>query len=130
MNRKEKGIFQTRIRELRRTGKWTQKQMADKFCFSRTCWANYELGNRCPTMETVEKIADFFGVDIDYLMGHENSHYDTEEFMEKKMKVSQYINKDGCLNLSNLTSMDRIVLIDHYKYLVKKEETEQRFLEG
>lgn len=51
--------------------KWTQDQTAEALGVSRSTIAGYESEekNRIPREETLNKIADLFGVSIDYLLG-------------------------------------------------------------
>ncbi|SIT91488.1 helix-turn-helix domain-containing protein [Edaphobacillus lindanitolerans] len=58
-----------RLRSLRMKEKLTQAQMAEKIGVARTTYAMYEQGKREPDNETLAKIADYFGVTTDYLLG-------------------------------------------------------------
>lgn len=63
------GNFQNIFKRLRTSSKLTQAEMAEKLGISRSTIGMYETGAREPDFETLEKIADFFNVDIDYLLG-------------------------------------------------------------
>jgi transcriptional regulator with XRE-family HTH domain len=58
-----------RIAKLRKQKKLSQYDLADRLGFSRGKLANYEQGSRQPDFGTLELIADFFEVSIDYLLG-------------------------------------------------------------
>lgn len=58
-----------RIANLRKRRGLSQYEMADRLGFSRGKLANYEQGSRQPDYETLQKIADFFEVTTDYLLG-------------------------------------------------------------
>jgi transcriptional regulator with XRE-family HTH domain len=62
-------MFGTRIKELRKKKKFTQTDIAKRLGIPRGTYSNYELGNREPDFNTVEKLADIFEVSIDYLLG-------------------------------------------------------------
>ena len=49
----------------------TQKADADYIGLSRQAYAHYEFGDRYPDLKTLCKLADFFGVSVDYLLGRE-----------------------------------------------------------
>lgn len=63
------GDFQNIFKRLRNSCGLTQAEMAEKIGISRSTIGMYETGAREPDFETLEKIADFFNVDIDYLLG-------------------------------------------------------------
>lgn len=58
-----------KIAELRKNQKLSQYDLADRLGFSRGKLANYEQGQREPDYDTLKKIADFFEVSTDYLLG-------------------------------------------------------------
>lgn len=65
----------TRIAALRDKRGWTQEQMAALLEISRASLSHYEKGRREPDSETLTKIADVFGVSIDYLVGRTHDPY-------------------------------------------------------
>ncbi|MEF7658509.1 helix-turn-helix transcriptional regulator [Bacillus thuringiensis] len=62
-------MFGTRLQTLRKERKLRQEDMAKKIGIARTTYAMYEQGNREPDYNTLIKLATFFGVSIDYLLG-------------------------------------------------------------
>lgn len=66
------GNFQNIFKSLRNAAGLTQVEIAEKLGISRSTIGMYETGAREPDFETLEKIADFFNVDIDYLLGRTN----------------------------------------------------------
>lgn len=61
--------FPSRLKRLRTERKMTQEQLGEKINVTKVSISGYENGNRTPDMETTQKIADFFGVSVDYLLG-------------------------------------------------------------
>ena len=61
--------FQNIFKRLRSSSGLTQAEMAEKLGISRSTIGMYETGAREPDFETLEKIADFFNVDTDFLLG-------------------------------------------------------------
>lgn len=55
--------------ELRKKAKLTQEELTKKLGIHRGTYANYEIDKREPDIETLQKIADFHGVTLDYLTG-------------------------------------------------------------
>ena len=64
------GNFQNVFKQLRIKCGYTQGSLAHALGISRSAISMYENGNREPDFETLEKIADFFHVDMNYLLGH------------------------------------------------------------
>lgn len=61
--------FSDRIKELRSSRKLSQQELADQLGTSKSSVNMYERGEREPGIEMLENIADFFNVDMDYLLG-------------------------------------------------------------
>lgn len=61
--------FKDVLRYLRESKGLKQEELADKIGVSYAAVSNYERGKRIPKMETLESIADFFNVDMNYLLG-------------------------------------------------------------
>jgi len=64
--------FASRLRELRRRRGLRQKDVAAALGLAQTTVANYEQNLRFPDEPTLVKIADFFSVSLDHLLGREN----------------------------------------------------------
>lgn len=62
-------MFAERLSGLRKSMKISQYELADRLGMSRGQLANYEQGKRQPDQETLVKLADFFNVSTDYLLG-------------------------------------------------------------
>ena len=61
-----------RIKELREQKGILQKSMADDLNIGRTTLCQYENGKRQPDFDTLQRIADYFDVTIDYLLNRSN----------------------------------------------------------
>jgi len=86
--------FSERFKSLRKESKLTQDQLAKKFYINKSSISRYENGQQIPELETLEKLASFFDVSIDYLLGLTDirKHYsDAEDFLNlyiEEMKKS------------------------------------------
>lgn len=58
-----------RLRTLRVGAKKTQKELATFLGITRQGYGNYESGNTEPDQKTINALADFFKVSIDFLYG-------------------------------------------------------------
>ena len=61
-----------RIRELREERGLTQKELAEAIGVDRTAIAKYESGASGAKSEMLEKLANYFGVTTDYILGRTN----------------------------------------------------------
>ena len=57
-----------RIKELRKEKGLTQEHLAQKLSFNRATLASWEVGRSLPDIDTLTKLAEFFGVSIDFLL--------------------------------------------------------------
>ncbi|MCL2061521.1 MAG: helix-turn-helix domain-containing protein [Firmicutes bacterium] len=58
-----------RLKELRQEKNLSVLQVATHLCISRRSYSYYEQGQRQPDLEMLIKIAAFFDVSTDYLLG-------------------------------------------------------------
>lgn len=84
--------FSKKLRDLRKKKGLTQQELSDRLGISRSAVSMYEREDREPDFETLELIADFFNVDMNYLLGESSEttvivrHNDDEsmkEFLER-----------------------------------------------
>lgn len=64
--------FGERLKELRNFKKLTQQQLADIFYLNKSSISRYENNGQMPENELLQKLADFFQVSVDYLLGRTN----------------------------------------------------------
>ena len=62
-------IFQERLIEQRKLNKVTQRELAEHLQIAQPSYIRYENGTSEPSLENLVKLADFFDVSIDYLLG-------------------------------------------------------------
>lgn len=55
-----------KLRILRKERKLTQQQLADKLGMKRATISNYEIERRSPSLNELRRIAEFFGVGLDF----------------------------------------------------------------
>ncbi len=60
--------FSNNLKTLRKRKNLTQKQLATHLCLSRSTIAGYETKSHQPDFVTLEKLAIYFEVSIDYLI--------------------------------------------------------------
>ncbi len=95
--------FDKILRLLRNEKGMSQQELADALGISKSSINMYERGERQPNFEVLEAIADFFNVDIDYLLGRSNkttkiinpqtiaAHFDGDEYTEEELsKIKEF----------------------------------------
>ncbi|MBF7150840.1 helix-turn-helix domain-containing protein [Bacillus toyonensis] len=85
-------MFGTKLNLLRKEKKLRQEDMAKHLGIARTTYAMYEQGNREPDYDTLQKLADFFDVSVDYLLGRtekrNNKELNSKDFFtESKLNL-------------------------------------------
>lgn len=64
--------FAERLKELRNLKGMYQGEIAQILGVTRQAVSQYERGEREPSYEMLEKLADYFNVDMNYLLGRED----------------------------------------------------------
>lgn len=64
--------FSKRLIELRKSKELSQLKLSELLGVSKSTVAMWESGQRTPTYNGYEEIADFFNVDVDYLRGKQD----------------------------------------------------------
>lgn len=89
-----------RLRELRIAKDLTQAQVADGINCTPAAYNRYETGERQPPIDALTKLADYFGVSLDYLVGRAPisdsalSEYEIE-FIKKLRSVPDTVQEDA-----------------------------------
>jgi|SRR5690625_668062 len=126
-------VFSRRLKEYRerlknRDKKWTQKYVADKVNVARVTYTAYENGTKSPPLETVNKIAELFGVSTDYLMGRTDNptpigrNKDDDE-VRKQAIIAKIIKEfpDADLMFKDLANMSADQLEEVYDFIKFKK---------
>ncbi|BAH07571.1 helix-turn-helix domain-containing protein [Clostridium kluyveri] len=65
-------MLSDRLKKLRNEKNLLQKEIAKKLKITTSAYGFYEQGKRTPDTEILNKIAEFYNVSIDYLLGRTN----------------------------------------------------------
>ena len=65
--------FTLRLKTLRQSKNLTLGQLGESIGSTKATMGNLENANKKPSLEMVTKIADYFGVSIDYLLGRSDN---------------------------------------------------------
>lgn len=66
-------IFSERLTTLRKQGEKTQNDVSKELKIALRAYQNYEYGTAEPRLSTLVKLADFYGVSLDYLAGRRDT---------------------------------------------------------
>ncbi|WP_078392851.1 helix-turn-helix domain-containing protein [Shouchella patagoniensis] len=61
--------FRVRLKQLREEHNFTQQDLAEHLLISIRQYRRYEKGDYEPNIETLIKLANYFNVSLDYLLG-------------------------------------------------------------
>lgn len=65
-------MFFRRIRDLREDSDKSQEKVAELLCMKRSVYGRYERGEREIPVSTLMALADYYEVNLDYLVGRTN----------------------------------------------------------
>lgn len=93
-------VIGQRIRALRQKMELTQEDLGKVFNVNKTTISHYEKGERCPSIEMLIRISDYFDVTILYILGINNIGKSNKkefrlsdeeiEFVNEIRKISSY----------------------------------------
>lgn len=81
-------MFPQRLKSLRLEKKLTQQNMADFLGITRQGYAKYEKGMSEPDNKTLDKLANYFNVSTDFLLGRTNKKELNENVIVAGQKVT------------------------------------------
>lgn len=107
-----------KLKKLRLQKKYSQEELAKILGINRGTYAQYEIDRRSPDYETLKKLADFYNVTIDYLLGRENEtekKVDKEEIDIKELLLNE--KKRATWGGQELTPEQRKVLTEMFRVI-------------
>ena len=106
-----------RLRLLRRAAGETQQHIANMLGIDRSTYTKYETSVSEPNIATLCRLAEHFGVTIDYLLGYTDNP--TGVFQIESLAL----NADTAI--SDLTEEEKGELLDFARFLLSKRERRQ-----
>jgi transcriptional regulator with XRE-family HTH domain len=85
--------FNSRLKELRTQKELSQQALADAIGISKSSISMYECGEREPSLEILEAFADYFNVDMNYLLGKSISPLTFTDEQLKNFNAEEYFSK-------------------------------------
>ena len=123
-------LFKDRIRQLRKENNLTQTQLANVLNYGCTAISNYESGKNQPSISDLIKIADFFNVSLDYLLGTSDiktplSVYNSDPYAKELLAIFTDLDEQQKLNI---LSYSKWVANDSVSSLPKVAEKRKPYL--
>ena len=103
-----------RLKEMRTLKGKSQEDVANDLNISRQSYGLYEIGKREPSNEMLMKLADYFGVSTDYLLGRTDNPL---EILGLKDVPSDFIS-----DLRNADSKTIYELWNYLRFLILKKD--------
>lgn len=88
-------MLNKRIRQLRTEKKMTQKELGAILGVGKTTISQYESNTRKPDVETLKRLADYFCVSVDYLLGRTDTQLIASEGDSAKLELKHLLKEDG-----------------------------------
>ncbi|NDO18580.1 helix-turn-helix transcriptional regulator [Lachnospiraceae bacterium MD329] len=110
-------MFAERLKELRKSKKITQEKLADIIGVERSSIGKYESPSKpvIPSTDIQIKLADYFGVTVDYLLGRE------EKPSEKTDSLSEKIIK----TFNGLDDENKKIALEYLEFLASRDNQEK-----
>ena len=105
-----------RLKELRKKNHKTQEEMAALIGVTRGAYGNIENGKREPDFKTLSKLADYFGVSVDWLIGRDKQSTPPDELSAGEsslLRIFRELNEEGQEKLLDLA--DDLIQSGKYK---------------
>ncbi|MZQ75220.1 MAG: helix-turn-helix domain-containing protein [Peptoclostridium sp.] len=120
-------LFGDRLRRLRERRQIYQKDLAKILGVSAGAIGMYETNKRTPDFEILNKIADYFDVTVDYLLGRTDDEeikiYEKDQIPDKFKDLGlEYIEIAKELELSDISVEEMKKFIELMKIAKKKEQ--------
>lgn len=88
--------FGTRLKDLRLQKRLTQQQLGDIIHVSKVSISGYERGERNPDTDTLQDIANYFEVSVDYLLnGYSGFEKKENSSNDKARTIAAHIDDDA-----------------------------------
>lgn len=117
-----------RLKSLRKSYKLSQQELANRLNLNRVTYSQYETGRREPDLETLQKIADFYKVSLDYLTGltedanEQQSEYNSVSDADLRKTLEALRQKKGRWGQQPLDDEQQEMLANIIEAVLKRRE--------
>lgn len=104
------------LKALRESKKITQTQLGEHIGAKKSAISLWESGKRQPDQETLVRLANFFEVTVDYLLGRNDPHPPAQEKTPADMRA------EAKMLLESMTDEQYQAALQYLKFLKNQEE--------
>ena len=97
-----------KLKEIRKSRKMTQQEVAERLHCDVTTYARYESGDRNPPLEMLSMLSKLFGVSLDYLVG-------IRDFNESALTIKEQELLSASKNADERATDDAIMILQKHK---------------
>lgn len=108
-----------RLIELRKRKKLIQQNMADLLQITRSAYVRYEKGQNQPPNDALVKLADYFDVSTDYLLGKTNDPMPPDAKKEAPSEEEARQMLEDSLHKVGQLDPDEHITIEQYRSFIK-----------
>lgn len=120
----------SRLRQQRKQRKLTQEDVAQRIGVARTTYAMYEQNSREPDNETLQKLADFFEVSVDYLLGRTDDPSPPEKTSSSHTNIPSWATRKDVRDFKKMLEEDAPAMFDGVPLDEEDKEKIKRVLEA
>lgn len=119
-------MFHTRLKGLREAAGYSQYTFADAIGVAQSTVGNWESGKREPNFETTQKIANFFDVSVDYLLGRALIKNGSAEAEPKKQPDMEDLRFALSGEVKDLTDEEFAEIMNYVRFVEQKRKSEKQ----
>lgn len=115
--------FGSRLRGLRIERNMTQEDLANILKIARATVGRYETDERFPDKETLNTLADYFNVTVDYLLGRSEIRNNAELTILKQTEDAYRVDPDMLIQMCRATDLpeeERKKIKEYSAFIIEK----------
>lgn len=114
--------FKTRLKTLRTQKKMTQEDLSKELDIPDSTIRRYETDGGVPKRERLEIIADYFNVNIDYLLGRTDD--------PRRAENNKVIHMDPFMIFELVDKLSDEEIIEKYKHVAKLKDLDEKIIKN
>lgn len=100
-------MFGDKLKELRKNNNISQEKLGEYLNVTSTAIYSWEINRTQPSIENIVKIADFFNVTTDYLLGFNQEDFHKTERLQTALKEAGINNLEKAMQILEILKEDK-----------------------